>query len=156
MRCGPAVQRYLARHTVVDAWTATPLLRADVATGLCRRGGAPPCHHKETTMTSTHWAAVLALAACTTTPAFAADGDKMQSFDRWATDWSAAHNGRITRDAYMEEMGRRWDAMDRNRQGLTPRELSAMTGKVDSGAQAPITGSGVQAGNMGPGNSKGK
>jgi len=39
---------------------------------------------------------------------------------------------------------------------LTPAEVSRIYGNVDSAAQAPLTGSGVQAGNMGPGNSKGK
>ena len=46
--------------------------------------------------------------------------------------------------------------MDSNRQGLAPADVSRITGSVDSNAQAPLTGSGVQAGNMGPGNSKGK
>jgi hypothetical protein len=107
-------------------------------------------------MKATHWAAALALAAATATPAFAADGDRMQSFDQWLSDSSTHHNGRISRQAYMDEMGRRWDAMDKNRQGLTPREVSSLTGRVDSNAQAPVTGSGVQPGNMGPGNAKGK
>ena len=71
-------------------------------------------------------------------------------------EYSGRNNGRITRDAYLNEMGRRWDAMDSNRQGLAPADVSRITGSVDSNAQAPLTGSGVQAGNMGPGNSKGK
>ncbi|HEY2884957.1 MAG TPA: hypothetical protein VGJ08_07060 [Rhizomicrobium sp.] len=78
------------------------------------------------------------------------------NFDTWAHDWSTGHHGRITRDAYMEEMGRRWDAKDANRQGLTPSEVSELTGRVDSNALPARTGSGVQAGNMGPGNMKGK
>lgn len=72
----------------------------------------------------------------------------------WERGYAAQHNGRISRDAYMEEMGRRWDALDRNRQGLTPSEVSRLTGHVDSSAPPALTGSGVQAGNMGPGNSK--
>lgn len=107
-------------------------------------------------MKATHWAAALALAAATASPAFAADGDKMQSFDQWLSDSSARNNGRISRQVYMDEMGRRWDAMDKNRQGLTPADVSRLTGKVDSSAQAPLTGTGVQPGNMGPGNAKGK
>jgi hypothetical protein len=76
--------------------------------------------------------------------------------DTWVNDYSTRNNGRITRQAYLDEMGRRWDAMDANRQGLTPAQVSRLTGKVDSNATAPLTGSGVQAGNMGPGNAKGK
>ena len=37
----------------------------------------------------------------------------------WMSDYSRAHNGYISRQAYMDEMGRRWDAMDRNNRGLT-------------------------------------
>jgi hypothetical protein len=81
-----------------------------------------------------------------------------QSFDKtgdnWATDYATKNNGRITRKAYMDEMGRRWDAMDRNQQGLTPAEVSRIYGNVDSAAGPARTGSGVQGGNMGPGNQK--
>jgi OsmC subfamily peroxiredoxin len=75
-------------------------------------------------------------------------------FGRWADDWASQHEGRISRQAYMDEMGRRWDAMDHSRQGLTPREVSAITGHPDSNALPAATGSGVQPGNMGPGNSR--
>jgi hypothetical protein len=81
-----------------------------------------------------------------------------QSFDKtgdsWATDYATKNNGRISRKAYMDEMGRRWDAMDKNQQGLTPAEVSRMYGNVDSAAAPARTGSGVQGGNMGPGNQK--
>ena len=53
-------------------------------------------------------------------------------------------------------MARRWDAADINQQGLTPTDLSHLTGRVDTNAPVPLSGSGAQAGNMGPGNSKGK
>ena len=76
--------------------------------------------------------------------------------DLWMHDYSVRNNGRISRQAYLDEMGRRWDAMDANRGGLSPAEVSRLTGRVDSNAQAPLSGSGVQPGNMGPGNSKGK
>lgn len=72
----------------------------------------------------------------------------------WVDDYAARNNGRVSRQAYMDEMGRRWDAMDRNQQGLTPAEVSRLTGNVDSSAGPARTGSGVQAGNMGPGNQK--
>lgn len=101
--------------------------------------------------------------------------------DTWVTKYAAEHKGRISRQAYMDEMGRRfdtmdkakqggitrqayiddltrqWEAMDRNNQGLTPAEVSRLTGKVDvDHASPPRTGSGVQAGDMGPSSVKGK
>jgi len=93
-------------------------------------------------------------------------GAKGQSFDKTGTDasglntWSEtqakSNNGRISRKAYMDEMGRRWDTMDNSKQGLTPAEVSRLYGNVDSAAMPARTGSGVQGGNMGPGNQKGQ
>jgi len=110
-------------------------------------------------MRATYWTCTIALAAAATiaAPAFGADGDaKQQSFDRWAADYSTQHNGRISRQAYMDEVSRRWNTMDHDQRGLTPAQVSEMTGHVDSNAQAPLTGTGAQPGNMGPGNSRGK
>ena len=83
-----------------------------------------------------------------------------QSFDKtgdaWAAGYAARNNGRISRQAYMHEMARRWDAMDRNQQGLTPAQVSHLYGNVDSAAAPGRTGTSVQPGNMGPGNQKGQ
>ena len=76
--------------------------------------------------------------------------------ETWADDYSRMHDGRITRHAYLDEMARRWDAADINQDGLTPADLSRLTGRIDTNAPVPLSGSGVQSGNMGPGNSKGK
>jgi hypothetical protein len=76
--------------------------------------------------------------------------------DVWIDHYSAQNNGRISREAYLDEMARRWDAMDANHQGLTPAQVSRMTGRADSNAPAPLSGTGVAPGNMGPGNSKGE
>lgn len=46
----------------------------------------------------------------------------------WMSDYSRAHSGYISRQAYMEEMGRRWDAMDRNHRGLTVDEINSTYG----------------------------
>ena len=46
----------------------------------------------------------------------------------WMSDYSTAHKGYISRQAYMDEMGRRWDAMDRNQRGLTVDEINSMYG----------------------------
>ena len=77
-------------------------------------------------------------------------------FQTWMSDYSKANRGYISRQAYMDEMGRRWDSMDKGNQGLTPAEVSRMTGRVDSGALPGKTGTSTQPGNMGPGNQKGQ
>jgi len=85
-----------------------------------------------------------------------ATGDRDADMGGWASGYAARNHGRISRRAYMDEMGRRWDAADRAGAGLTPAEVSRLTGHADSSAPPPLTGSSVQPGNMGPGNSKGK
>jgi hypothetical protein len=62
----------------------------------------------------------------------------------------------LSHDDYLREMARRWDASDIAGMGLTPNEMSNLTGHVDSNAMAPITGTGVSPANMGPGNSRGQ
>jgi hypothetical protein len=59
----------------------------------------------------------------------------------WMSDYSTAHNGYISRSAYMDEMGRRWDAMDRNKRGLTVDEVNSMYGnsQPDPGMTHPQT-----------------
>ena len=63
------------------------------------------------------------------------------NFSGWMTDYSKANNGRISRDAYMQEAGRRWDAMDANRQGLTVDQINQLYGyrpsSAGSGSMAP-------------------
>ena len=46
----------------------------------------------------------------------------------WMSDYSTAHKGYISRKAYIDEMNRRWDAMDRNNQGLTVDQINSMYG----------------------------
>jgi hypothetical protein len=46
----------------------------------------------------------------------------------WMSDYSRANKGYISRKAYMDEMGRRWDTMDRNNQGLTMDQINGMYG----------------------------
>ncbi len=82
-----------------------------------------------------------------------------QSFSKtgmsdWANDYATAHQGRITRQAYMDEMSRRWQGADRSNQGLTPAEVSELYGNVDSAAAFNPNPGSVQAGNMGPGSAK--
>ena len=131
-------------------------------------------------MKTIHFTRVITLAAvlaASTVPAFA-QSTNSQTFERWSNEAATSNDGRISRDLYLNEMGRRWDAdtkhvgtrdaylrdletrwdkMDRDKRGLTPAQISEMTGKVDSGtSRLPQSGSGVQPGNMGPANSKGQ
>ena len=47
-----------------------------------------------------------------------------ESFDAWANDYAARHDGHITRQEFLDEMGNRFDRMDgRHRGYLTPYEL---------------------------------
>jgi len=107
-----------------------------------------------------------------------AESTNSQTFEGWANDTAVKYNGRVPRDVYSDEMGRRWemdtyhkgtrsayladlrtrwDRMDPRNQGLPPAEISQLTGKVDSStAGMPMTGAGVQPGNMGPANAKGQ
>jgi len=46
------------------------------------------------------------------------------TFDAWANDYAAQHNGRITRQEFLGEMGNRFDRLDTQHQGyLTPDEV---------------------------------
>ena len=46
------------------------------------------------------------------------------SFDAWANDYAARHDGHITRQQFLDEMGSRFDRLDSRHQGyLTPYEV---------------------------------
>ena len=122
-------------------------------------------------------ALAVALGIAGTLPAMA-ESTNSTTFEGWANQTAPQYQGRIPRDIYLDEMGRRWDAdpnrtgtrelylnqlrsqwdtMDQSSQGLTPAEISRMTGKVDSTTSVlPKSGTGAQPGNMGPANSKGQ
>jgi hypothetical protein len=130
-------------------------------------------------MRTRHFFQTIAIAAALagTLPAMAESTNSV-TFEGWANQTAPRYQGRIPRDIYLDEMGRRWDAnpnhlgtrelylndlrsqwdvADPNHQGLTPVEISRMTGKVDSStAGMPMSGSGAQPGNMGPSNAKGQ
>jgi hypothetical protein len=55
------------------------------------------------------------------------------SFPGWMTDYSKSNQGRISRDAYMQESARRWDAMDQERRGLTVDEVTRLYGYPSGG-----------------------
>jgi hypothetical protein len=95
----------------------------------------------------------------TTTPAYSTyilpDGTTVIDRTR-VVDQALPPPAPLTQEDYLREAARRWDASDIDHLGLTPAEMSALTGHVDSNALAPIDGTGVQPGNMGPGNSRGQ
>ncbi len=71
------------------------------------------------------------------TPAFAqsasnivgaADNTNSNTFPMWMADQSKKNQGRLSRQGYMDESGRRWDAMDKTKQGLTMEDLNRVYG----------------------------
>jgi hypothetical protein len=50
------------------------------------------------------------------------------SYQDWLMKQSQTNHGYISRQAYMDEMGRRWDAMDADQHGLTPAQINSMYG----------------------------
>lgn len=46
------------------------------------------------------------------------------NFNAWASDYASQHNGRITRDEFLNQMGQRFDQLDAQHQGaLTPYQV---------------------------------
>lgn len=50
------------------------------------------------------------------------------SYQDWLAHQSEMNHGYITRREYMDEMGRRWDAMDAGHRGLTRDQIDSMYG----------------------------
>ena len=50
------------------------------------------------------------------------------SYQDWLAHQSQLNHGYITRREYMDEMGRRWDAMDTEHHGLTREQIDSMYG----------------------------
>jgi hypothetical protein len=48
------------------------------------------------------------------------------SYQDWLSQQSQVNHGYISRRAYMDEMGRRWDAMDSEHRGLTREQIDSM------------------------------
>ena len=80
-----------------------------------------------------------------------ADPNAAASWPHWMSNYSTAHQGRISRQAYFDEMGRRWDAADARRQGLSVDEINRLYGPANSDQ---VTGAVTAPGYMGPKDSK--
>ena len=60
------------------------------------------------------------------------------SFSGWMTDYSKSHQGRVSRQAYMDEAGKRWDAADKDNQGLTSDQINGMYGHGSAGGNNSV------------------
>ena len=76
--------------------------------------------------------------------------------DEMGRRWDADPNHTGSHSLYLDSMRARWEARDPSNQGLSPAEVSELTGNVDTSAGPTLSGTGVQPGNMGPGNAKGQ
>ncbi len=76
-------------------------------------------------MNGTNIFRICALAgALASAPAFAQADNTNAKVDPAMSSWMSTHQGRITRQEYMDEVGRRWDRMDANKQGLTSEQIN--------------------------------
>lgn len=57
------------------------------------------------------------------------------TFQNWMNEQSRSNQGYISRDAYMQEAGRRWDQMDTSRRGLTADQINSMYGPAPTPGQ---------------------
>jgi hypothetical protein len=84
------------------------------------------------------------------------DNSNPAGFDTWMSGHAASHNGRITREEYLRQMGQRWDAIDAQKHGyLTPDQARGIYWD-DQAAKPARSGSEVTPGYNGPGSTKGK
>ncbi len=82
---------------------------------------------------------------------------RLPNMDTWMNDYATKHNGRITREEFMDQMGNRWDMRDAQRHGyMTPDEARGIYESDDQAARPARTGSEVTPGYMGPGSTRGK
>ena len=55
------------------------------------------------------------------------------SYQNWLTEQSQVNHGYISRRDYMDEMGRRWDAIDTEHRGLTRDQIDSIYGTPSPG-----------------------
>ncbi|MEO9137155.1 MAG: hypothetical protein ABI316_11210 [Casimicrobiaceae bacterium] len=78
------------------------------------------------------------------------------ALDAWMNDYATAHNGRITREEFMDQMNNRWDTLDAQHRGyMTPDEARNIYAPRQE-VRPARTGSDVTPGYNGPGSSKSK
>ena len=72
------------------------------------------------------------------------------TFSGWLSDYQQKHQGRVSRQAYLDEVGRRWDVADKDKKGLTVDQINQTYGMGATGT----AGVNPSPGNMGPNNAK--
>ena len=78
-------------------------------------------------------------------------------YDAFGRRYDADGNRIVSGNVYVNDWRSRRDAFDPAGRGVSPAEVSNLTHNVDSGTSGmPMSGAGVQPGNMGPANSKGQ
>ena len=75
-------------------------------------------------------------------------------FETWMGDYAAAHEGRITRKEFMEQMNHRWDTLDAQQRGYLSPDQARGIYSTEQATRPAMSGSQVTPGYMGPGNSK--
>src|ERR1700682_6717708 len=83
------------------------------------------------------------LGAAGAMPAYAESTNSV-TFEGWANDTAVRYNGRIPRDIYLDEMGRRWDA-DAGHRGTRELYLIELRGRWDGSGRGT---SGLTRGEM--------
>ena len=80
------------------------------------------------------------------------------NFNTWMSDYASQHNGRITREEFLSQMGNRWDQLDAQHRGyLTPDEVEEILVITPDNASPPDSSAPPRAGSgdMGPGSVRG-
>ena len=128
--------------------------------------GAPALAHETKAATIEVWTNNTATQYTTTSPqviyetpgvVYLESTPRVIYLDGTTRRYDADGNRVYTRDVYSSDWGNRSDAWDPRGRGMSPAEVSNLTHNVDSTTSGvPWSGAGVQAGNMGPANSKGQ
>jgi hypothetical protein len=84
------------------------------------------------------------------------------NFNTWMSDYASQHNGRITREEFLAQIGNRWDQLDAQHQGyLTPDQVEEIlvivpdNASTQDNSSTPRTGNDVQPGDMATGSTRG-
>lgn len=72
------------------------------------------------------------------------------TFSGWLAESQRKNAGKVSRQAYMDEVGRRWDQADSDKQGLSVDQINRTYSLGATGA----AGVNTAPGNMGPNNAK--
>lgn len=129
---------------------AAGALAAFASTAVAQQPGTPQPMPKSTTSSPTTSPSTQpAMKSPSASPSGAGEVGGSGTFSGWLSDYQTKNSGRVSRQAYMDEVGRRWDQMDTNKQGLTSDQINKAYGY--GGASGTVN---TTPGNMGPQNVK--